>query len=147
PRAGTQQRRAAPHLRQAHHPPVRRCQTLMRQRGLFGRGPMTMSRRLCRLVFGAALLTAAVPAGLGADEKARPARKTAVRKTPAGRPGLVVDPGGHTLPVCRVLFAPDGRDVISVSDDRTVRIWDVDCGQTRQVLRLPTSNLALAAPF
>jgi WD40 repeat protein len=58
---------------------------------------------------------------------------------PAGkdRPWLVLDAGGHTDTVRRALFTPDARQIITVSDDKTVRLWDVHSGQSRRILRLP----------
>ncbi|MCA9052834.1 MAG: caspase family protein, partial [Planctomycetaceae bacterium] len=52
-------------------------------------------------------------------------------------PVLSVDAGGHTATVQRVLFTPDGRELISVSDDKTIRCWDVKTGEPLRVLRPP----------
>ena len=38
------------------------------------------------------------------------------------RPILVLDAGGHTASVSIVLFTPDGKELISVSNDKTIRI-------------------------
>jgi hypothetical protein len=53
----------------------------------------------------------------GPPEEATPTAKD--------RPFLALDAGGHSAPVLRVLFTPDARQVISVSHDKAVRIWDV----------------------
>ena len=53
------------------------------------------------------------------------------------KPMLVLDAGGHTAKVCKVLFTPDGRELITVSDDKTIRLWDVPSGEPRRVLRPP----------
>jgi WD40 repeat protein len=52
-------------------------------------------------------------------------------------PVLVIDSGGHTSIVWKVLFSPDGRELISVSNDKTIRFWDVDSGEPIRVLHPP----------
>src|SRR4051812_29492161 len=52
-------------------------------------------------------------------------------------PTLVLDSGGHTAHVSKVLFTPGGQEVISVSYDKTIRVWDVDSGECLRVLRPP----------
>ena len=53
------------------------------------------------------------------------------------KPILVLDAGGHTDRVNKVLFTPGGQQVISVSGDKTIRLWDVGTGETVRVLRPP----------
>ena len=50
---------------------------------------------------------------------------------------MVLDSGGHTAVVWKVLFTPDGKELISVSDDKTIRFWDVASGEPIRVLRPP----------
>ncbi len=50
---------------------------------------------------------------------------------------LVLDSGGHTAIIRKVLFTPDGRELITVADDKTIRLWDVASGQALRVLRPP----------
>jgi WD40 repeat protein len=56
---------------------------------------------------------------------------------PAAPPLLVLDSGGHTSIVRKVLFTPDGKELISVSDDETIRFWDVASGEPIRVVRPP----------
>ena len=49
----------------------------------------------------------------------------------------MLDAGGHTARVRKVLFTPDGRELITVSDDKTIRVWDVASGEPLRVLRPP----------
>nr|VFJ54228.1 MAG: WD40 repeat [Candidatus Kentron sp. FW] len=50
-------------------------------------------------------------------------------------PQLVIDTGGHKAKIQDVLFTPDGRQLISVSDDKTIRIWDTGSGELLRTLR------------
>ena len=38
---------------------------------------------------------------------------------------LIIDPGGHRGPVRQVLFTQNGQELISVGDDKVVRVWDM----------------------
>ncbi len=42
---------------------------------------------------------------------------------------------GHRGPVRSVAFSPDGRFILTASDDRTARVWDVKTGREVSVLR------------
>jgi WD40 repeat protein len=79
-------------------------------------------RRLCCCLLCLALPAAAV--AQGGPEK----------------PFLVLDAGGHTAMVRQVLFTPDGKELITVSDDKTVRFWDVASGEPLRTLRPPIGH-------
>ena len=50
---------------------------------------------------------------------------------------LTLNAGGHTATVVKVFFTPDSKQLITLSHDHSIRIWDVATWQTRQVLRPP----------
>jgi len=56
------------------------------------------------------------------------------------KPVLVLDAGGHTATIWKVLFTRDGKQLISVSSDKTIRIWEVASGTPLSVLRPPIST-------
>jgi len=44
---------------------------------------------------------------------------------PEGTPRMVVEAGGHVAMIRKLLFTADGRELVSVSDDKTIRVWAV----------------------
>ena len=54
-----------------------------------------------------------------------------------GQPSLVLEARGHTAMVNKLLFSRDGKELISVSADKTIRVWDVFTGEPLRVLRPP----------
>ncbi|MDX1629624.1 MAG: DUF5711 family protein, partial [Fulvivirga sp.] len=44
-------------------------------------------------------------------------------------PRIVIDPAGHSGKIYNVLFTPDGEQVISISEDKTIRIWNANTGE------------------
>jgi hypothetical protein len=57
---------------------------------------------------------------------------------PAAEPPiLALDAGGHTAIVRKVLFTPDGKELITVSDDNTIRFWVVATAEPLRGLRPP----------
>jgi WD40 repeat protein len=65
-------------------------------------------------------------------------RVAPARTQPKGeRPFLVTDAGGHSATVRACMFLPDGEQALTVSLDKTVRIWDWQTGETLRVLHLP----------
>jgi WD40 repeat protein len=95
-------------------------------------------------------LTAAVMArGAGAAAKLRVMRagkEKTVTVTLGARPGshaagverapqLMLDTGGHTAKVIDLVITPDGRHLVSASNDKTVRVWDIETGKTVRTIR------------
>lgn len=42
---------------------------------------------------------------------------------------------GHKKTVTSVAYSPDGTHVVSGSEDRTLRVWDVQTGESRKLVR------------
>ena len=45
-------------------------------------------------------------------------------------PRIVIDPLGHSGKISKILFTPDGKNIISTSEDKSIRIWDVESGES-----------------
>lgn len=50
-------------------------------------------------------------------------------------PQLVLDTGGHMANVVDTAFTPDGKQLVSASNDKTVRVWDIATGKTVRMIR------------
>ncbi len=53
----------------------------------------------------------------------------------AEEPILAIDTGGHKAQIRDVMFTKDGRYLVSASNDKTVRVWDVRTGEIARVIR------------
>src|SRR5688500_1370416 len=53
------------------------------------------------------------------------------------RPFLVFERGPHQNQVVGIFLTPDNRQLISVSKDKTIRLWDLGSGEQLKVLRPP----------
>ncbi len=47
----------------------------------------------------------------------------------------MLNTGGHMGLITDIAFTPDGKRLISASDDKTIRIWDLEIGKTVEVIR------------
>jgi WD40 repeat protein len=52
----------------------------------------------------------------------------------AVEPALVIDSGGNTRYVRKVIFTKDDR-LVSVGDERVIRVWDIKSGRTERTIR------------
>jgi WD40 repeat protein len=52
------------------------------------------------------------------------------------KPRLTLETGGHTATILMLSFSVDGRQLVSVGEDHTVRFWDVATGELRRTLRV-----------
>ena len=57
---------------------------------------------------------------------ARPVEQA--RAEPKDVPILQLDTGGHMAKIKGIAFTPDGRQLVSASDDKTIRVWDLASG-------------------
>ncbi|MEN8218540.1 MAG: WD40 repeat domain-containing protein [Pseudomonadota bacterium] len=55
--------------------------------------------------------------------------------TAAKKTFLQIDPGGHKALIKDIVFTPDGRSLVSAGDDKLIRVWDIETGQTVRTLR------------
>ncbi|MCH7726254.1 MAG: WD40 repeat domain-containing protein, partial [Planctomycetes bacterium] len=53
-------------------------------------------------------------------------------------PRIILELGGHTGRIWDLMFTPDGRQLVTVSYDKSIRVWDVASGKSIRVLRPPS---------
>ena len=58
-----------------------------------------------------------------------------VRPAAADTPLLQIETGGHLSLIRALQVTRDGKWLISASDDKTIRIWDLQSGRLKRVLR------------
>ena len=46
----------------------------------------------------------------------------------AQAPRIVINPLGHSAKIHNLIYTPDGHQIISVSEDKTIRIWNAETG-------------------
>ncbi|MGO9474468.1 MAG: PDZ domain-containing protein, partial [Rhodomicrobium sp.] len=70
----------------------------------------------------------------GVTLAARPAQFAAA-KPAAEAPLPMLDTGGHMALINGIAFTPDGRQLVSASNDKTIRVWDLTSGKTVRTIR------------
>ncbi|MBU0730090.1 MAG: caspase family protein [Proteobacteria bacterium] len=53
----------------------------------------------------------------------------------AEKPTLIINTAGHNSRIHELIFTADGKQLISASEDKTVRLWDLATGETVQIFR------------
>jgi len=48
---------------------------------------------------------------------------------------LMLDTGGHSAIVRGLTVTPDGKQIVSASQDKTIRVWDIETGKTVRIIR------------
>lgn len=56
---------------------------------------------------------------------------------PPTEPVLRIDPGEHTAPIRRIATDQAGRWLVTASNDKTARVWDLADGRLLCTLRIP----------
>ena len=52
-------------------------------------------------------------------------------------PILTIETGMHTASINRIATDADGRFLITASDDKTIRVWELPSGRLAQIIRPP----------
>ncbi len=95
--------------------------------GLGGMAKLGMTVITGRAVLAMLMLAAVMTTH--AASAAKPAKNT------AGKPILQIDSGGHSSLIRDVVFTPDGKYLVSASEDKLVRVWDWRKGKTVRSFR------------
>ncbi|MBI1764504.1 MAG: WD40 repeat domain-containing protein, partial [Acidobacteria bacterium] len=53
----------------------------------------------------------------------------------ADDPRLVLNTGGHTSTIWKVIFTRDGKYLISAGEDKVIRVWDVETGRLARTIQ------------
>ena len=87
-----------------------------------------------------ALLLASVPAPGGTGPQAVPEQRQGRREDLPAHPFLQIETGMHTATIGRLDTDAAGRFLVTGSNDKTVRVWDLASGQLLRTLRPPIGD-------
>ena len=94
----------------------------------------TVSKKAAGTEIKLAIMRAGREKRLALKLGARPAQFAAA-KPAADAPLPMLDTGGHMGKINFIAFTPDGRQLVSASNDKTIRVWDLASGKTVRTIR------------
>jgi WD40 repeat protein len=89
---------------------------------------------LAGLVLGIVLVGFPSDRGLSVGGQLMASAVGAAEPSAADTPRLVIEAGGHRAIIRELLFTADGRELISISDDKTIRMWGISPDGRRAAL-------------
>src|SRR5690242_3946442 len=92
-------------------------------------------RRPCLRFFRVVCFVGLIPLVWSAQGPAQEPETGKGAEIDALKPQLCLDTGGHTGRIMKLFFTADGKQLVSVGRDQTIRFWDVLTGELVRVLR------------